>query len=399
MKIEKLELKRDLSPDHVRSILPKEGGFGFLFHATDWQTLHFIFHNAQPPSPSFESKLWKTKPFIPSLIYVGGKAVGANIVMPVPIDLWIGSPKGIREFREKQFFPALELANQCNIKMVAMGASTPYICNYGKLPRPLSNPFITTGHAATAATLKKWAVYACEKTGCNYNNIKLAIFGAAGRLGKAVSQFIAYSSPPQEIILIDLYDKMALLKTQAEELLKITKRKDLKISIYCFEESTSLPQFDGAILVSNNSVPYLTENDLKKAKFWVDDSHPRAASLEAELGARNDTLYIECYARGPEGFNTDFPFRLPSMQDCYTCCAEGYVSWKEGINQDFVTGIPDVEKIDLVDRLLDKHQFKLGPFSGKNGDLITEPSQYKNLNFVQVEPETASDMVNELIIN
>ncbi|MDX2082651.1 MAG: hypothetical protein SFV53_01510 [Rickettsiales bacterium] len=368
----KLKLRRDLSAEHVKSLLPKEGGFGFLFHATDWKTLDFIFHNTKKQSPSFEKELWEHRPFIPSFIKVGDKPVGVNIVMPVPIDMWIGSSGGLREFRAKQFFPALELANQCNLKMVAMGASTPYVCNYGKLPRPLANPFITTGHAATAATLKKWAVHAAKETNCDYKKIKLAIFGAAGRLGKAVSQFIAYSEPPQEIILIDLYDKMALLKTQAEEMMKITKRKDLKISIYCFEASTVIPKFDGAILVSNNSVPYLTENDLRTAKFWIDDSHPRAASLEAELGSRNDTLYVECYARGPEGFSTNFPFRLPTLQDCYTCCAEGYVAWKEGISEDFVVGIPDVEKIDLVDKLLDKYKFNLGPFSGKNGDPILQ---------------------------
>lgn len=396
MEENKLTLKQYISPEYIKSMLPKEGGLGFLFHSTDWKTLSFAFDNVKPRSHSFERELWDTPPFIASPMYMGDQLIGANIAMPVPIDLWIGSSRGVREFRKKQFFPALELAKECNLNMVAMGASTPYICNYGKLPRPMKEPFITTGHAGTAATLKKWAMYACGRTGLDYHNTKLAIFGAAGRLGKAVSQFISYSSPPKEIILIDLYDKMSLLKTQAEEILRITPRKDLKVSIYCFEASTSMPKFDGAILVSNNSVPYLTENDLKKAKFWIDDSHPRAASLEAELASRNDTLYVECYARGPEGFNTDFPFRLPTYQDCYTCCAEGYVSWKEGIDHDFVTGIPDVEKIDLVDKLLDKYKFSLGPFSGKNGDPITNIPQnnISNLHSVEVESEAFRNMIN-----
>lgn len=386
---------RNHAPDHVRSLLPKEGGFGFLFHATDWKTLDFIFYNSKARSPSFEKKLWECKPFIPSFILDGDRPIGVNIVMPVPIDMWIGNSKGLREFREKQFFPALELANKCNLKMVAMGASTPYVCNYGKLPRPLDKPLITTGHAATAATLKKWAVHSAKETNCNYEKIKLAIFGAAGRLGKAVSQFIAYSEAPQEIILIDLHDKIGLLKTQAKELLSLTDRKDLKISIYCFGSLDAMPRFDGAILVSNNSVSYLTKKDLGKAKFWIDDSHPRAASLEAELGSRKNTLYVECYVRGPQGFNTDFPFRLPSSQDCYTCCAEGYVSWKEGINEDFVTGIPDVKKVDLTDKLLDKYKFGIGPFSGKNGDAILQiPQQKKILNPTQIEVEAFCDMIN-----
>lgn len=70
--------------------------------------------------------------------------------------------------------------------------------------------------------LKNWAMHACQKTNCDYKNIKLAIFGAAGRLGKAVSHFIAYSNPPKEIILIDLADKISLLKKQAQEMLELS---------------------------------------------------------------------------------------------------------------------------------------------------------------------------------
>ena len=132
----KLKLKRYISPEEVRSKLPKEGGLGFLFHSTDWDTLAFAYDNVRERSPSFERELWDTPPFVASEMYVGDEMIGVNIAMPVPIDMWIGSSGGMREFRAKQFFPALELAAKCNLRMVAMGASTPYVCNYGKLPRP-----------------------------------------------------------------------------------------------------------------------------------------------------------------------------------------------------------------------------------------------------------------------
>ena len=131
-----------------------------------------------------------------------------------------------------------------------------------------------------------------------------------------------------------------------------------------------MPEFDGAVLVSNNTVPFLNANNLRRAKFWIDDSHPRAASIEAEKATRNETLYVECYASAPEGVNTDFPFNLPSTNDCYTCLAEGYLAWKEKINSDYVTGIPDVTKISKVALLLDKYNFDIGPFFGKSGVVI-----------------------------
>ena len=82
------------------------------------------------------------------------------------------------------------------------------------------------------------------------------------------------------------------------------------------------------------------------------------------------------------------------MQDCYTCCAEGYVSWREGINEDFVVGIPDVEKIDLVDKLLDKYNFNLGPFSGKNGDPIITIPKRQILHPTHIETEAFGNMIN-----
>jgi hypothetical protein len=116
----------------------------------------------------------------------------------------------------------------------------------------------------------------------------------------------------------------------------IRQHEARKVSVHTFSPDTALPQFDGAILASSTSVPYLTDSDLKRARFWIDDSHPRAASVEAELASRGHTLYIECFARGPAGLDSRFPFRLPSTRDCYTCFAEGYAAWQEGIASDFI---------------------------------------------------------------
>lgn len=137
-----LELKRFISPEDLKSKLPKEGGVGFIFHATDWQTLNFSFNNVQEVSPEFIEKLWNTPPFIASYIYLNDQVIGANIAMPVPIELWIGSPRGVKRFRESQLFPALKLAHEANLNMVALGASTPYTCNYGKLPIPFKKNLI-----------------------------------------------------------------------------------------------------------------------------------------------------------------------------------------------------------------------------------------------------------------
>ncbi|MFM0740919.1 hypothetical protein PQQ51_27050 [Paraburkholderia xenovorans] len=374
-----LALKNTIHPEQIRDSLPAgQGGIGFLFHATDWDTLSFSFHNVKTRNTAFEEELWKTRPFIASPIYQGSQVIGANIACPVPLELWLGSPRGIKRFRETQFFPALELARQAGLNMVAMGASTPYACNYGALPRPVKPPHITTGHAATAAMLKDWAVHCCNELDLEFGNTRLALFGAAGRLGTTVAKYLLYKDVPKELILIDLPDKVNLLKEQARELLAADLLARTRISVHTFSPDTPLPKFDGAILASSTSVPYLTAADLKRAQFWIDDSHPRAASVEAELASRGHTLYIECFARGPAGLNTLFPFRLPSTRDCYTCFAEGYAAWQEGIASDFIIGSPPVWSVSYTHGLLKKYGFSVGPFHGKDGSPIVRESHQRD---------------------
>jgi predicted amino acid dehydrogenase len=372
-----LALKHVIHPEEIRDNLPQgQGGIGFMFHATDWDTLSFSFHNVKQRDALFEEELWNTKPFIASPIYQGSQLIGANIACPVPLEMWLGSPRGIKRFRETQFFPALELARQAGLNMVAMGASTPYACNYGALPRPIKPPHITTGHAATAAMLKDWAVHCCNELDMEFGNTKLALFGAAGRLGTTVAKYVLYKDAPKELVLIDLPDKVNLLRDQAQELLASDLLGKSKVSIHTFSPDTPLPQFDGAILTSSTSVPYLTAADLKRARFWIDDSHPRAASVDAELASRDHTLYIECFARGPAGLDTKFPFRLPTTRDCYTCFAEGYSAWQEGIASDFIIGSPPVWSVSYTHSLLKKYGFAVGPFHGKNGSPIILGTQH-----------------------
>jgi predicted amino acid dehydrogenase len=374
-----LTLKHTIHPEQIRDNLPaSHGGVGFLFHATDWDTLSFSFHNVKHRNAAFEEELWNTKPFIASPIYSGSQVIGANIACPVPLEMWLGSARGIKRFRETQFFPALELARQAGLNMVAMGASTPYACNYGALPRPTKPPHITTGHAATAAMLKDWAVHCCNELDLEFGNTRLALFGAAGRLGTTVAKYLLYKDVPKELILIDLPDKVNLLTEQAKELLASDLLGKSRVSVHTFSADTPLPQFDGAILASSTSVPYLTAADLKRAQFWIDDSHPRAASVEAELASRDHTLYIERFARGPAGLDTAFPFRLPSTRDCYTCFAEGYSAWQEGIASDFIVGSPPVWSVSYTHSLLKKYGFSVGPFHGKNGLPISLEAQQRS---------------------
>ena len=56
--------------DAIREALPNgQGGVGFVFHATDWETLSLIFEGVHTRTAALEQQLWEHPPFIGSPIF------------------------------------------------------------------------------------------------------------------------------------------------------------------------------------------------------------------------------------------------------------------------------------------------------------------------------------------
>jgi predicted amino acid dehydrogenase len=363
-----VQLKRGMSAEEIRDNLSTNEGVGFFFSATSWKSLGQFLDNAGPKSKMLEDFLWNLGPFIDSPIRIDNKIVGANIIWPLPVPLWLGSKKAIRRFRESHYIAGLKLAEKCGIRMVSLGAAIPYLSSYGKLDKGGSNVGITVGHTASVYFLRQILIKVVNHLSLKLDRVKIAIFGAAGTIGWILSNEIA-KLRPNHLILIDLKKTKGSLNRLTADILG---KGFSSLSNHIFTDSASLPDFDGAVIVSTSSVPYLTEEALLKSFFWIDDSHPRSVSLEAERSTKGKTLYLECYARGPDGFDAGFPFELPSKQDTYACFTEGWLAWKEGHVGDFYTGSADSSSIDKMSPEILKCGFSVGPLIGKDGHMLLE---------------------------
>ena len=59
-----LALKHTIHPEEIRDNLPAgQGGIGFLFHATDWDTLSFSFHNVKRQKRVIRRRALENKAF------------------------------------------------------------------------------------------------------------------------------------------------------------------------------------------------------------------------------------------------------------------------------------------------------------------------------------------------
>ena len=356
-----LKLKSIWTPHDIRTRLPKTGGLGFVFHATDWETVSFAFrgNSVQP------EQLWNHGPFIGSPIFDQNQVIGCHIISPLPADLWATSASGIRRFRKVGYHPSMKLAQEAGLTHIGLAALVPYATRFGQLSSAHFNGHRTTGHAATVA-----AIYLMLKKLENDFSVPIprltyAIFGGAGSIGSNVARWLAHNGLRRQV-LVDLPNRLTQVQTLCEKL--TMEYSDGHFVAHTAETLESGPAFDVGIVATNAGKPWLMERVLHQAPLWIDDSHPQAASQS--ILTTTDVVYLECCLLAPHGISQTFPFRLPTPRHCYACFAEVYLCWKMQLKNDFVTGRASINQIAMMDELLRKGGFSPSLTASKQGTYI-----------------------------
>lgn len=360
-----MKLKSKWLPEEIKRRLPPNGGLGFLFHATDRETISF---GAEGHDWSDEM-LWKEPPFIASPIFYGNQVIGANIIIPPPADLWANGHTGIRRFRQDQFLPALQLAEACGLNWLGLAALVPHATDFGQWGKEHRSLFVTTGHAATVAAIRKQIDTFGEQLGFVPSAKNYAIFGAAGSIGSNCARWFA-ATGLVNLILVDRPERALILQSLAEELKKGGSCQSVRLRFS--DDLGELGPFDVGVVATSSSSPWLERSVLDLAPLWIDDSHPQAASTETQDALGETTIYAECFLRGPHGLSQVFPFRLPTSRDCYSCFAEVFMCWHERMHGDFVVGKATVDQITYADKKLQCLGFEVGPINQKSGKQVSQ---------------------------
>ena len=355
-----MKLKTPWAAEDIRSRLPRGGGLGFLFHATDPDTVSLAFDGG----PFTDAELWAHGPFVGSPIFLENRVVGCHIISPVPAQLWAGGHAGIKRFRHEAYEPSLTLAHECGLTHVGLGALTAFATQFGRYGERPPNVRLTTGHAATVAVLGHQVSAIAGSAGVHPSTLRYAIFGAAGSIGSNVARWFGRLGW-RDLRLIDVAERAAQVRALAAEI--AGESGPTPVHVHSADDLSALGPFDIAIIATNKAAPWIDAELLRKAPIWIDDSHPRAVTPEAEASLQGEVLYLECFTRGPLSLSQTFPFRLPTGRDCYSCFAEVFVCWREGMASDFVVGEPSLLQIEQMHRLLPKHGFQPGPLTSKGG--------------------------------
>jgi predicted amino acid dehydrogenase len=356
-----LKLKSLWTPAEVKSRLDGRGGVGFVFHATDHDTISL----GTKAGEYSEDALWGHGPIIGSPIFFENEVVGAHLIAPPPANLWAGSHSGIKRFRKQCYEPSLHMAEEAGLTHLGLAALVPFATNHGQYKRKVFSGVMTTGHAATVATIWYTVQALSETLDFDPAKQRYAIFGAAGSIGSNTVRWLI-NNGISDLILVDKPERYQHLLALANEL--VSPQVNIALSS---GDLGSFPPFDIGIIATSSTTPWIGAEFLAKAPIWIDDSHPRAATIEAEQKLSSSVMYLECFLRGPHGLCQVFPFRLPTSRDCYSCFAEAFVSWQMKMDYDFAVGTVKLHQIAAMNKLLAEHGFHAGPFTGKGGQPIS----------------------------
>ena len=364
-----MQLKSLWTIDDIRQRLPANGGVGFLFHATDPATVQFAFEAGE----FHEDDYWQQPPFIGSPIFLDNRVIGCHIISAIPAQYWADSHTTIRRFRSTAYEPSLQIAADCGLTHVGLGALIPFATQYGQHGQRPKSLRLTTGHAATVAAIWQTVVVVARECEVCPKRLQYAVFGAAGSIGANTAQWLVHQGCTH-LRLVDVPERMPRLRDLAVQLREASPFT--RVSCHRSDDLPTFAEFEIGVIATNRAEPWIDATLLHKAPVWIDDSHPRAVLPEAEAALDSDVMYLECYLRGPQGMSQTFPFRLPTPRDCYSCFAEAFICWSQGMPADFVVGVPSLAQIEQMDRLLPNHGFFPGPFLSKSGrDISREQLQ------------------------
>ncbi|HOU45801.1 MAG TPA: SDR family NAD(P)-dependent oxidoreductase [Candidatus Pacearchaeota archaeon] len=280
------------------------------------------------------------------------KVVGWIIAIPVMARNLLNPNPKYKIPAMKKIIQALKLAKFLGVKVVSLGALTSVVSDGGKdLVGVVKGITIINGNWLTAYATKNLPLIACEKKGIDLKGKKIAIVGATGSIGSAVSKMLAK----------DGYDLICVARKleSLEELKKDIKNaipESKESSIFVSNDIMSIKEASLVIVATSSGDSIVKPEHLADGAVVYDITWPRNTSIEI-VKQRPDVLIID----GGVLFtpHIDYRFNLePTPKYIHACISNAILMAYEGRQED------QVGKVDMKGAEREGTSFK------KNRELI-----------------------------
>lgn len=338
---------RDLIIRHL-PVMRKKGGFAFIVHPRNipdvYRKYPFLKILTIPLLEWFLLHYWPVVlSEVEGMKTLDGKPVkGWIITIPLTAEQMLNN----RELAKKKILQAVKLAEKMGATIAGLGAFTSSITDGGRDLLGETEIFITNGNSLTAgisAQEVEKIIMSCQ------NKTTIAIIGATGSIGSAVSKILASKNNFDSLVLIGRTPE------HIEELKNLIKQFNNSVKIITTTDIKDIINADIVIVATNSKDAIIYPEYIKQNAIIYDITQPRNTSKEVEE-KRKDVKLIDGGLVKTSGINYHFNFGIP-LETAFSCLAETMILAAENINRHYSLGKVETEKVEEISNLAKKYNF------------------------------------------
>ena len=349
-----------LSPKFLVRVFIRKGEFAFLAHPLDLPDLVKYY-----PFASKFSKRWLKLLSRYHWPVIGSKITGFTDSMNRRCEGWVVyCPFTARMLilkratAIKRLIQAVRFIEKLDVKMIGLGAFVPIVTDDGHLLKEKTPVKIVSGASYSAAIGLQNTTMALNKIDLDISDCLPAVVGAAGSVGRLVSQL--YATRFKKLLLIDK-NKQGL-----EQMARLVKKLNTKVRLAYTTSINAISDADIVFVSTNTPGAIVHAEYIKPGAIVIDGAHPRNASAKIPR-QRQDVIVIESGIAEIDRLNTNTDFGLRNQNEVYSCLAEVLLLlWKPALFANLAE-----ESLAYVEALL-----KYSPEAGIRPALFRNQSGY-----------------------
>jgi len=270
---------------------------------------------------------------------------------------------GDRKFASKKVIQAVKFAKKKGAKIIGLGALTSPVVGGGEDLVGRHGVAITNGNALTVAMTMEGIRKAAQIKKIVIADSVVAVVGATGSIGEAVSMLLAKDDMVKELIIVGRTpENLNLLSSKLKKIF----RPDFSIIIST--DVSVIKKADVVVVATSSRNALIKENHLKENALIYDITQPQNVSISIK-DKRKDILVVDgAIVQLPNGSGPRFNIGLP-YGTTFACLAETMILAAEDSQNNFSIGKVGLDQVSHISNLAEMYEFKLAPLRSW-GDII-----------------------------
>lgn len=261
-----------------------------------------------------------------------------------------------KKYAERKIIEVIKYARKNGASIIGLGSLSSPITQGGVTVAGKYDIAITNGNALTAGMTILGIKASAKIKNIDLKKSIVAIVGGTGSIGQAVAKILAKE---------DLFGTLILVGRTPKNLNKLQIEIENMRPALIVQATTDIATIKAAdiiVMATSSSNIILDAKHIKEDALIYDITQPQNVPHEIKT-ARPDILVIDgALVELPSNVQYYFNLKIPH-NTVFACLAETMLLAVENINLDFSIGNVEIEKVNFIMEVAEKHGFNLAPLT------------------------------------